>query len=542
MGEESDMRCQPDLMPVHPYNKHYYDSYHTEAGPVPYVREQGPWLLLFRAMAEFIDITIKPKKVLDAGCAKGFLVESLRDRGIDAFGIDVSEYAVGEVRPDIRAYCRVSSLITPLSERYDLITCIEVLEHMTEEEGRRAIANICKSTNDVLFSSTPDDFDEPTHVNVRPRTYWVQRFAEAGFSLDAGFDARAIAPHAMRFCKVTPEAPAVDALLDLRDFLRRDIESLNQTVKATVAQVASLQSRLYSMEHSTGWRALERIKRMRDRMVPPNTLRSGCYAALCQGAKAILDSGFRAGLRQSLVSVYRAFASRNKKESDTDAAAETGQSSVVFNEHALAHVLLDGLTGLEIGPAAQNPFGLCTRTVELMESQEFYASIQQDVMGLTPPKVDIWASADCIPVLDQSEDFILSSHVIEHLPNVIAAFVEWNRIVKDGGYVFMIVPLPWALPADRDRELTTLEHFINDYHQRLTLETHPVEGIPGGKMGHYHTFVPSSLLQIVYWMRQSKLCEWELAAREDVDSKVGNGFTLAFKVRHGRTENSAPGT
>ena len=46
-----------------------------------------------------------------------------------------------------------------------------------------------------------------------------------------------------------------------------------------------------------------------------------------------------------------------------------------------------------------------------------------------------------VAVRDQSEDFILSSHVVEHLPNVIAAFIEWNRIVRDSGYVFMIVPL-----------------------------------------------------------------------------------------------------
>jgi hypothetical protein len=31
---------------------------------------------------------------------------------------------------------------------------------------------------------------------------------------------------------------------------------------------------------------------------------------------------------------------------------------------------------------------------------------------------------DRIPVLDRSEDFILSSHVLEHLPNVIGAFLE----------------------------------------------------------------------------------------------------------------------
>jgi hypothetical protein len=51
-------------------------------------------------------------------------------------------------------------------------------------------------------------------------------------------------------------------------------------------------------------------------------------------------------------------------------------------------------------------------------------------------------------------------------------------------------------------------------------------------MGHYHTFTPDSLLAVVEWMKQNSLCDWELVAREDVDSKVGNGFTLAFRVHH----------
>ena len=69
-------------------------------------------------------------------------------------------------------------------------------------------------------------------------------------------------------------------------------------------------------------------------------------------------------------------------------------------------------------------------------------------MGVEPAPVDIWAMGDRIPVPDRSEDFIVSSHVLEHLPNVIGAFLEWDRIVRDGGYVFMIVPLKGALPQD----------------------------------------------------------------------------------------------
>jgi SAM-dependent methyltransferase len=203
----------------------------------------------------------------------------------------------------------------------------------------------------------------------------------------------------------------------------------------------------------------------------------------------------------------------------------------VFPEHSLAHELLDGLTGLEIGAAAYNPFGLKTRNVASPEGAEFFAE-EQRAMGVEPSPVDIWAMGDRIPVPDRSEDFILSSHVLEHLPNVIAAFLEWDRTVRDGGYVFMIVPIKGALPQDGPRELTSLHHFVECYRRGWTLDTHPTDDVPGGRMGHYHTFTPDSLTDVVDWMRAHGLCDWHLVAREDVDSKVGNGFTLVFRVKH----------
>ena len=212
-------------------------------------------------------------------------------------------------------------------------------------------------------------------------------------------------------------------------------------------------------------------------------------------------------------------------------ASDEPQEPGIFREHALAHQLLDGLTGLEIGAAAHNPFGLRSRNVALPEANEFYAEYSRGEI-IVPAAVDIWAPGDSIPVPDRSEDFVISSHLVEHLPNLLAAFIEWDRILRDGGYVFMIVPLKGALPADNSRELTPLSHFVEDYNQKITLDTHPTDGVPGERAGHYHTFTPDSLLEVVHFMRQKGLCAWTLVAREDVDTKVGNGFTLVFKVRH----------
>jgi SAM-dependent methyltransferase len=239
-------------------------------------------------------------------------------------------------------------------------------------------------------------------------------------------------------------------------------------------------------------------------------------------------------------SVLRTIAEYSTKElgeveiisDSTEASSDHGKRPLIFQEHDLAHKLLDNLRGLEIGAAAHNPFGLSTRNVCHPEAYHLYAEEQQREMGVDPAPVDIWASAENIPVPDGSEDFIISSHVVEHLPNLILAFSEWNRIVRDGGYVFMIVPQRGALAEDVNRELTPLAHFVSDYHRGLTLDTHPTDGVPGGRMGHYHTFTPDSLLQVVNWMSTNRFCDWALVAREDVDTKTGNGFTLVFQRRH----------
>jgi GT2 family glycosyltransferase/SAM-dependent methyltransferase len=208
-------------------------------------------------------------------------------------------------------------------------------------------------------------------------------------------------------------------------------------------------------------------------------------------------------------------------------------------EHDLAHRLLDGLRGLEIGAAAHNPFGLNTRNVAPRDDHEFYAAAQTRE-GVTPAAVDIWADADRLPVPDDSEDFVLSSHVVEHLPNLAAALLEWNRVVRAGGFVFLIVPLPDALPQDRGRAVTTLDHLIEDYRLARTVETHSTDGVPGGRRGHYHVFTSDLLVQAVDWLRSQGLCDWELVAREDRDSKVGNGFTLAYHVVRKAAGAAAP--
>ena len=184
-------------MPITPLFDEYYYSH--DCGR-PYQRDES-WLTFFDQIAKRIIEQFNPKTVLDAGCAWGFLVEAFRNRGVEAFGIDISEYAIQNVHPEIKPYCRIGSIAEPLQQEYDLITCIEVLEHIPMQEAERAIENICTHANEVIFSSTPFDYKEVTHINVHDPEYWGERFACNGFYRDMDGDLSSITAWAVRYIK-----------------------------------------------------------------------------------------------------------------------------------------------------------------------------------------------------------------------------------------------------------------------------------------------------------------------------------------------------
>lgn len=176
------------------YDAFYFEHYCGQ----PYHR-RDLWIGFFGSIADRIVSDINPRSVLDAGCAFGYLVEKLREHGVEAWGLDISEYAIQNVHPSAKPYCWVGSITDPFPKKYDLIVSIEVFEHIPTRDSAKAIANLCQFSDDILFSSTPFDFNESTHVNVQQPEYWAQQFARHGFYRDLDFDASFITSWAARF-------------------------------------------------------------------------------------------------------------------------------------------------------------------------------------------------------------------------------------------------------------------------------------------------------------------------------------------------------
>ena len=85
--------------------------------------------------------------------------------------------------------------------------------------------------------------------------------------------------------------------------------------------------------------------------------------------------------------------------------------------------------GLEIGPG-NRPYGDRERT-EFLDQYEHY---EKDFT------LAMVAEATAIPRSDDVYDYVISSHCLEHLPDALRGLLEWKRVLKRGGILFLLLP------------------------------------------------------------------------------------------------------
>lgn len=192
-----------------------------------------------------------------------------------------------------------------------------------------------------------------------------------------------------------------------------------------------------------------------------------------------------------------------------------------FSESKLAHKYLDGLSGLEIGGSFHNPFGLNTKNVDCCDiKNNIFKNKEKEICGEILA-VDIIASGDAIPVQDESQDFVISSHVLEHFYDPIKALKEWYRVIKKGGYIFMIVPHKKRC-FDKNRERTTLKELLNR-HSRCSFIKNTLKISEQESEKHHSVWITEDVVELVNYL------EWKIVKVQDIDDKVGNGFIVVIQ-------------
>lgn len=132
--------------------------------------------------------------LLDYGCAKGFLVHSLRQLGFDAYGFDISEYAIKNCHPRVVEYVFNKS---KKNVKYSLVLCKDVMEHVPEGSVPAVLEDIKGLLEDeigeALFVIPLGDDDkfrireyemDVTHVTKKGEDWWIDQLRSAGFRIN----------------------------------------------------------------------------------------------------------------------------------------------------------------------------------------------------------------------------------------------------------------------------------------------------------------------------------------------------------------------
>jgi 2-polyprenyl-3-methyl-5-hydroxy-6-metoxy-1,4-benzoquinol methylase len=185
--------------PPIPVPPSWYDADYFEHGVKSNWTRGYHWSLfagLFRATATLLcELFPHNESFLDAGCAKGFLIRALIERGRDCTGFDHSRWAVDHAErmaaPHIAC---VGAAEYTFPRPVDVLLAFDLLSHLTEDEAeaflRRARAHVSRSLFATLPSERVSASDrDRTHVNRRDRAWWSALLARTGWRHDAASDA-----------------------------------------------------------------------------------------------------------------------------------------------------------------------------------------------------------------------------------------------------------------------------------------------------------------------------------------------------------------
>jgi SAM-dependent methyltransferase len=132
-------------------------------------------------------------------------------------------------------------------------------------------------------------------------------------------------------------------------------------------------------------------------------------------------------------------------------------------------------------------------------------------------------------IADGSQDFVIANHFLEHCEDPIGAMVNFMRVIRPGGIIYMAVP-DKRFTFDSDRPVTPLAHLIRDHAEgalwsrsghfeqwsRLVddkFKEDPDRDVAQLKSGnysiHFHVWTCYELLELLVYLRRELLPELE---------------------------------
>lgn len=138
---------------------YFHNDESGEVGYSNYIEDEHNIRLTTQGRLKFVErFTTHHERMLDVGCAMGFVMDEASQRGWQVDGLDVSEFAVGYVREHFGHNAFHGTLEeAPFADNaYDLVTMFDVIEHVPDPTANmQVIARLLKSGG-IYELATPD--------------------------------------------------------------------------------------------------------------------------------------------------------------------------------------------------------------------------------------------------------------------------------------------------------------------------------------------------------------------------------------------------
>ena len=124
-------------------------------------------------------MSLNPKSVLDLGCGLGNYGYVFRYfYGVNYKGMDISNFAV-KINP-YKLDLTQGSIVNYFDKNiYDLVLCVDILEHLTEQELDKTLENIKGLGTNYIFSipfiGDPNLTNDPTHKIHQTKDWWINK-------------------------------------------------------------------------------------------------------------------------------------------------------------------------------------------------------------------------------------------------------------------------------------------------------------------------------------------------------------------------------
>ena len=175
----------------------YFDNPHLGVGYGGY-QYDGRYAGAALAMCKHYGLR-EGDRVLEVGCAKGYVLVEFYRLGMDVVGLDTSAYAVELAHSDLGECVQVGDVCElPFdSGTFDLVFGKEVLPHIPEARVQKAILECMRVSKGAVFfeiqcGNTSVELEymsrwDPTHKIFRTPDEWDNLFRELGFNGDVHY-------------------------------------------------------------------------------------------------------------------------------------------------------------------------------------------------------------------------------------------------------------------------------------------------------------------------------------------------------------------